>query len=96
MNSFKFENYKISEKSKLLFVAEAGITSMAVLNWQKKQLLQQKKQGRIRLNFNIIKQKILYLTGKIHLFYKNKGKRVKINQFELFKKNNLLLNNYQN
>ena len=74
MNSFKFENYKISEKSKPFFVAEVGINFNGSIELAKKQLLQQKKQGRIRLNFNIIKQKILYLTGKFIYFIKIKEK----------------------
>ena len=73
MNSFKFENYKISEKSKPFFVAEVGINFNGSIELAKT-IIAAKKAGRIRLNFNIIKQKILYLTGKFIYFIKIKGK----------------------
>tara|TARA_B100000989_G_C19493978_1_gene451103 strand:- start:233 stop:1285 length:1053 start_codon:yes stop_codon:yes gene_type:complete len=87
MNSFKFENYKISEKSKPFFVAEVGINFNGSIELAKKTIIAAKKAGADSVKFQYYKTEDFISNRKIHLFYKNKGKRIKINQFELFKKN---------
>ena len=89
MNNFKIDNKILNEKSNPFIVAEIGINFNGSIELAKKTILAAKKSGANSVKFQYYKTEDFISNKKINFRIKKKGKTHFINQYNLFKKNEL-------